>query len=161
MDAFFIEEKINHLLAEKFQEEDFTDCFLVGIELHKNKLDVFIDSDSGLSLRQCQGVSRYLESYLDEEQVLGEKYTLEVSSPGLSRPLKMVRQYKKNIGRKLKIALQDGTEKTAELKAVGESSITVEEILTVREKKKKKKITVQTELPFDEINKAIVVIGFK
>ncbi|HFA47458.1 MAG TPA: hypothetical protein ENJ95_00415, partial [Bacteroidetes bacterium] len=152
MDAFFIEEKINHLLAEKFQEEDFTDCFLVGIELHKNKLDVFIDSDSGLSLRQCQGVSRYLESYLDEEQVLGEKYTLEVSSPGLSRPLKMVRQYKKNIGRKLKIALQDGTEKTAELKAVGESSITVEEILTVREKKKKKKITVQTELPFDEIN---------
>ena len=162
MDVFFIEEKINHLLAEKFQEEHFKDCFLVGTELHtNNKLEVYIDSDSGLSLEKCQKISRYLESFIDEENWLGEKYTLEVSSPGLSRPLKLKRQYKKNIGRSLEITLKDGIVKTAELKEVHEGGIKVEELVVVKEGKKKKKMVVQTELPFEEIKKTLVVISFK
>ena len=160
--VLFIEEKINLLLTEKFQEEDFKDFFLVGIELHKNnKLDVFIDSDSGLPLDKCRQISRYLESYLDEEQWLGEKYTLEVSSPGLTRPLKLKRQYAKNIGRSLEVTLTDGTVKTAELKAVDDEGIQVEETVVVKEGKKKKKMVVQTDLHFDNIKKALVVISFK
>ncbi len=162
MEVFFIEEKINHLLAAKFQEEDFADCFLVGLELHKgNKLEVFIDSDSRLSLAKCQKVSRYLESYIDEENWLGEKYTLEVSSPGLSKPLKLKRQYKKNIGRQLDVTLNDGTGKIGELKSVSESSITLEEQVVVKDGKKKKRMVIQAELPFDEIKKTLVVISFK
>ena len=162
LEVFFIEEKINHLLAEKFQEEDFKDFFLVGIELHKNnKLDVFVDSDSGLALDKCRQISRYLEGYLDEEKWLGEKYTLEVSSPGLTRPLKLKRQYKKNIGRSLEITLSDGSVKTAELKEVNEQGIKVEEWVVVKEGKKKKKMMVESDLLFENIKKALVVISFK
>ena len=162
MDAFFIEEKINHLLAAKFQEENFTDCFLVGAELLKdNKLEVYVDSDTGLSLGKCQKISRYLESYIDEENWLGEKYTLEVSSPDLTRPLKLKRQYKKNVGRSLEMTLADGTVKTAQLIEAGEEAIKVEELVVIKEGKKKKKMLVQTELPFENIKKALVVISFK
>ncbi len=112
-------------------------------------------------MAKCQKVSRYLESYIDEGNWLGEKYTLEVSSPGLSKPLKLKRQYKKNIGRQLDVTLEDGTGKIGELKAVAESSITLEEQVVVKEGKKKKKMVVQTELPFDKIKKTLVVISFK
>ena len=162
MDVFFIEEKINHLLAEKFQEEGFESCFLVGIELHKhNKLDVFVDSDSGLALDTCRQISRFLEGHLDEEKWLGEKYTLEVSSPGLERPLKLKRQYKKNIGRNLEMTLEDGSVKTATLKEVNDDGILVEETVVIKEGKKKKKEIVQTNLLFENIKKALVVISFK
>ena len=108
-----IEQKIEDLLSEKFKETDFDDFFIVAIKLHtNNKLEVFIDSDSSLPLSKCQQISRYLESYIDTHQWLGEKYILEVSSPGISRPLTLVRQYKKNIGRKLAVNfLEDGKQK--------------------------------------------------
>src|SRR5690625_6104146 len=82
-------------------------------------------SDSGMTLAKCQAFSRHIESYLDETLVLGEKYELDVSSPGLDRPLKLVRQYHNNIGRDLKVWLEDGTtvrrseEHTSELQSRG------------------------------------------
>ena len=83
-----IEAKIESLLQDKFKEEGFTDCFLLEVKLHANrKLDVFIDSDTGITFGKCQTISRYLEQYLDEEGWLGESYVLEVSSPGVGRPL--------------------------------------------------------------------------
>ena len=89
-----LEEKIVELLEEKFKEEEFADCFLIEIKLHKhNKLDIFLDSDTGITFQKCQRISRYLESYIDEGGWLGEKYVIEVSSPGLTRPLKLRRQY--------------------------------------------------------------------
>ena len=162
LEVFFIEEKINHLLAEKFQEEDFADCFLVGTELHKdNKLEVFVDCDNGMCLYKCQKISRYLEGFIDEENWLGEKYTLEVSSPDLTRPLKLKRQYLKNIGRSLEITLTDDTVKTAQLIEVNEDGIKIEELIVVKEGKKKKKTLVQTDVPFENIKKTMVVISFK
>jgi ribosome maturation factor RimP len=161
VDAFFIEEKINELLAAKFQEETFKDCFLVEFNLHRgNKLEVFIDCDSGLTLEKCQQISRYLESYIDEQGWLGEQYVLEVSSPGLSRPLKFSRQFVKNIGRELEITLNEGIVKKGVLKSVGETSVILEETTIISGEKKKNKMVVQTELPFAHIKKAMVVISF-
>lgn len=161
MDAFFIEEKIHELLAAKFQEETFKDCFLVEFNLLRgNKLEVFVDCDSGLTLDKCQQLSRFLEFHIDEQGWLGENYVLEVSSPGLSRPLKFKRQYLKNRGRDLEITLSEGTIKTGTLKSVGESSIFLEEQIILTEGKKKKRTVVQTELSFDHIKKAMIVIRF-
>jgi len=161
LDSFFIEEKIHELLAAKFQEETFQDCFLVEFNLHNgNKLEVFIDSDSGLTLDKCQRISRYLEAHIDEEGWLGEKYVLEVSSPGLGRPLKLKRQYLKNIGRKVEVTLTNAEVKTGVLKAADESAITLEEIVVITVGKKKKKETVQTEIPFDNIKKTMIIISF-
>lgn len=162
MDIFLIEEKISGLLAAKFQEEDFNDCFLVSTELHKdNKVEVFVDSDSGISLEKCQKISRYLEGYIDGENWFGDNYTLEVSSPDLSRPLKLKRQYKKNIGRTLELTLTNGTVKTAVLRESDEEKIKIEETQTVSDGKKKKQITATLELPYEQIKKTLVVISFK
>ena len=79
----------------------------------------------------------------------------------MTRPLKLKRQYIKNIGRSLEIKLADGTVKTAELKAVNDEGIQIEEIVVVKEGKKKKKMVVQSDLHFDNIEKALVVISFK
>lgn len=162
LEAFFLEEKIYELLAAKFQEEAFQDCFLVEFNLSggAHRLEVFIDCDSGLTHEKCRQISRYLESYIDQEGWLGEKYTLEVSSPGLTRPLKLGRQYHKNIGRKVTVTLNDGTTKTGTLKAASDTTITVEEEVTTKEGKKKKTTVVQTELPFERIKKTMIVISF-
>jgi ribosome maturation factor RimP len=162
VDLFFIEEQIQGLLAAKFQEETFQDCFLVEINLHQgNKLEVFVDCDSGLTLDKCQQLSRYLESHIDEAGWLGESYVLEVSSPGLGRPLKLLRQYQKNIGRKVEATLKEnGSIKTGILKTVSEGGFTIEETLKVKEGNKNIKKTVLTELPFDSVKKTMIVISF-
>jgi ribosome maturation factor RimP len=157
-----VEERISDLLEEKFQEEGFTDCFLVDMNLNTagNKLEVFIDSDSGITFEKCQSVSRHLETYLDEEKPLGEKYTLEVSSPGVDRPLKLPRQYHKNIGRKVEVTPKEGKPQTGTLVEVTDFAITIEEKVKIREGKKTRRELVQTLIPFEDIEKTIVKITF-
>ena len=99
-----VEGKITQLLEQKFKEEDYQDCFLVEVNLKgNNRLEVYIDRDEGLSISICKKISRYLEETLDSQLWLGEKYTLEVSSPGVDRPLKLRRQYIKNVGRNFEV----------------------------------------------------------
>jgi ribosome maturation factor RimP len=155
-------EQIARLLEEKYaSDEAFHDCFTVEIELKPgNKLNVFIDADSGIDFDKCRLASRYLESYIDANGWLGEKYTLEVSSPGLSRPLKFIRQYRKNIGRTLDVTLLDKNQHTGTLKAVEEDKITITHTAVERDGKKKKEIEVETVIPVAEIEKALVKPAF-
>jgi len=156
-----LEKKIEKLLLEKFKEEEFADCFIVEIILHEhNKLDVFVDCDSALDFRKCQRLSRYLEGFIDEEGWLGEKYTLEVSSPGLTRPLKFPRQYTKNIGRDFKVKQIEGKEEEGTLIAVSDEGIVLEKKVRIKEGKKKRTEIVQTPIAFDNIKKAKVKISF-
>ncbi len=156
-----VEHKIKNLLDEKFVEEAFNDCFVVEIKLSaSNQLDVYIDSDSSLTFARCQKISRYLETYLDEEQWLGERYTLNVSSPGISRPLKFTRQYQKNVGRKVEVTLKEGTHMEGILKEMTDDAITIEAKVRIKEGKKKKTSIVQTIIPFDDIQQTIVKITF-
>jgi ribosome maturation factor RimP len=157
-----LEEKIVELLEEKFKEEEFTDCFLIDIKLHKhNKLDIFLDSDTGITFRKCQRISRYLESFIDEEGWLGEKYVLEVSSPGLTRPLKLRRQYLKNIGRKVEVNLLEGKPMAGKLIEVNEEAIVIEREEKFKEGKKTIKKMVQIPIPFENIKKTVVTISYK
>ncbi|MCB0606071.1 MAG: ribosome maturation factor [Lewinellaceae bacterium] len=156
-----VEEKIVDLLDAKFSEPSFSDCFLIDLQLHANrKLEIFIDSDSGVTFEKCQQISRYLESYLDTEGWLGDDYTLEVSSPGASRPLKFLRQYPKHLGRTLEISLADGEVKKGVLKAVSAEVVSLEEEQTVKDGKKKKKIVLLHEIPFDQIKQSIIKVSF-
>lgn len=156
-----IESKIESLLEAKFQEEGFTNCFLIEVKSHaNNKLDVFIDSDTGVTFETCQQISRYLEQYLDEEGWMGDSYVLEVSSPGVSRPLRLRRQYPRNIGRRVEVSLKDGNKKEGTLVAVGEEDITVEEKIRIKEGKRKKTQALQIRIPFEDIKKTVVKISF-
>ncbi len=156
-----MEKKISRLLEEKFKEPAFSDCFVIDVALEGgNKLRVFVDSDSGITLKKCQQINRYLKKHIEEQGWLGDNYSIEVSSPGLSRPLQYFRQYRKNIGRSIQVKLSDGSKTEGVLTAATEKQIILEQLITVKEGKKKKKQKIQKEIAFEEIKKAIVKITF-
>lgn len=154
-----IVKEIEQLLAVKFEESEFEDCFLIEIKLPKpNKLEVFLDADSGITFERCQRISRYLESYIDTNNWLGENYVLEVSSAGIDRPLKMLRQYKKNIGRKIEISQKEGNTIEGKLLEVDENQVTVE--APVKKEGEKKAVLSPIAIPFDNIKKAVIRISW-
>ena len=156
-------ERITQLLEEKFAtDEAFADCYIVDIELKPNqRLYVFADSDSGFTFEKCQRLSRYLENPLDTNGWLGEKYLLEVSSPGIERSLKFPRQYKKNIGRTLAITLNDKTQYSGTLQSADEEQVVLVNTVIERDEKKKKTIViVETPIRYEQIEKALVKLGF-
>lgn len=153
-------EQITTLLDKKFEEEEFSDCFLVEANHNNTKLELFIDSDSNITFEKCRKISRYLEAFIDEKGWLGEKYTLEVSSPGITRPLKFKRQYLKNIGRKMEIKVKEEGKKKGLLIKVTDDHVYLEEKVRVKEGKKKVNKVLTHEIAFDNIEKAIVKFSF-
>ena len=155
-------ERIGQLLEGKYaSDEMFADCFTVEVELKPgNKLFIYADSDSGLSLEKCQKLSRFVEHQLDENGWLGETYGIEVSSPGIDRPLKFPRQFLKNVGRTLAIRTKDKVEHLAEMKSADETQIVLTQIVVERDGKKKIKKEVETPIPYDQIEKAVVKLPF-
>lgn len=146
-----IEGLLSEALEHRFLQDDLADCFVVAIEIAKNdKVTVYIDADSTLSLERCRIVSRYLEKLIEENAWLGEKYILEVSSPGVDRPLKLPRQYVKNIGRRIRIIDKEGRMYEGKLIDVDVDSFVIEV-------KNKKKIT----WSYDGIIEAKILISFK
>jgi len=156
-------ERIARLLEEKYAaDEAFADCFTVGIELKSApKLYVFADSDSGMTFEKCQKLSRYLESHLDTNGWLGDKYLLEVSSPGIGRPFKFLRQYLNNLGRNVEVILKDKTSQTGLLKAADESQVVLVQKVVEREGNKKKEVEKETAIPFEQIEKTTVKLFFE
>jgi len=148
--------KINKLLEARFEEEDLLDCFVVDIRLEQSKvLKVFIDSDDHLGYSKCKRVSRFLEENIEENNWLPENYRIEVSSPGAEKPLKMLRQYKKHIGRTLIVETTTEENYEGELTHIEKDTITIE-VLT--DKKKKLKEAVQINL--SDVKKAKIKITF-
>jgi ribosome maturation factor RimP len=157
-----ITERIAHLLEEKYvADEAFADCFTVEIEFKPgNKLNIFADSDSGMTFEKCQKISRFLEEHLDTHGWIGDKYVLEVSSPGIGRPFKFLRQYRNNLGRNVLVTLKDKTQQTGLLKTAEEHQITIEQTVIEKDGKKKKEVKVDTILPFEQIEKTVVKLAF-
>ncbi|MEM7106329.1 MAG: ribosome maturation factor RimP [Bacteroidota bacterium] len=154
-----IGERVREILEDKFKEEGNEDLFLVDVKFNTSKkfLEVFVDSDTGLNIDRCAALNRALQAHIDEAGWLGESYTLDVSSPGVGKPLKLLRQYKKNVGRKLDIFLTEGKPVSGLLTKVEEESITIE---FEKGKKKKKELIVQ-QIPLEKIKKATVQVSFK
>jgi ribosome maturation factor RimP len=121
------------------------------------KITVWVDGDEGVSIDTCAEISRRLGKQLEDRELIPTAYTLEVSSPGIDQPLKLFRQYKQHMGRKLKVMLKDGTTKTGTLTQIQEDSI-----LLAEEKKTKKKEETQTpaEIKLADIDKTFVLVSF-
>lgn len=153
--------KITEMLENYFtDEEDFQDCFVVDVNHSNTKLDVFVDSDSAMTFRKCQRISRFIEAYLDEAQPLGEQYTLNVSSPGVDRPLKFQRQYVKNVGRTLEVTTTEGDTYKGLLKSVTPDHLLLTFKVRRKEGKRKKTVEEEVEIAFDAIKKSIVKTSF-
>lgn len=147
-DKNFIEEKVIEILGEG-------ELFLVEVKVSKNNnIQVFIDGDNGVKIQDCIDLSRQLEECLDRES---EDFELSVLSFGLEEPLKMQRQYVKNIGRSLQVENEEGS-------FTGTLMSANEECFTIELKKKGKKNTEnenQKTYNYKEIKSAKVVISFK
>lgn len=93
-------------------------------------LRAYIDKEGGINIDDCEMVSRAFEEKLDEADLIKEAYILEVSSPGLTRPLKKERDYKRNLGKLIEIHLykpKDGQKEfVGALKAYDAENVTVE-----------------------------------
>jgi ribosome maturation factor RimP len=150
-------EKVSNLLEEGLRDKP--SLFLVDLSISDSyKITVTLDGDNGVNLQDCIDVSRTLENNLDREE---QDYSLEVASAGVSTPLKLIRQYQKNVGRTLKVKTATETIE-AKLEAATDESIMLS--WTAREPKKvgKGKETVEhkREIPYSEIKEAIVIIIF-
>ncbi len=152
-----IEKRVTELVEEKIA--DRPDLFLVEVKmLPNNKLIIHVDGDQGISIQDCVAISRHVGFHLEEENTIATAYNLEVSSPGVGEPLKLNRQYIKNIGRDLSIKLADGQVKEGKLLEVDETLISIEE----KVKEKGKKVTlVNTQVPLTDIVETKVLISFK
>lgn len=143
-------------------EEKLTDAmFIVDLQVSVNNvISVLIDSDDGLSIGECIKMSRHIEHSLDRDE---EDFSLEVSSPGLTEPFKVLRQYKKYEGRDIEVKTNEGENLSGLLKSVNEKGIDLEITKRVRvEGKKKKTLVTQTlSFSFDQIKTAKCVISFK
>ena len=113
--------------------------FLVEVSIKPtNNVKVFIDGDAGISIDKCVQVNRALYKKFEELNFFPNgDFSLEVSSPGLDEPLKLERQYKKNIGRRVELLLNDGNKKEGRLVEMSADGILLEE---VRGEKKKKEL---------------------
>ncbi len=152
-----IEQRVTALVEEKIA--DRPDLFLVEVKMHGNgKLMILVDGDKGLSIQDCAAISRHVGFHLEEDNVIEHAYNLEVSSPGVDTPLKLQRQYMKNIGRSLGLKLKDGHKIEGKLLNASATEITLE--ILIKEKGKKAQ-TLERDIALEEIAESKVLISFK
>lgn len=146
-----IRNKILEILDQILLMDEFRDCYLVELNLNnRNRVEVFLDCDSGLSINKCVSISRLMSKELDSIDLIAEKYNLEVSSPGLDRPL-VKRQYVKNIGKFISVTDKNNNVYEGKLMNTDDDCIELE----IEDKKNKKLLTIN----FNEIELSKIILN--
>jgi ribosome maturation factor RimP len=151
-------EQILGIISEKIYSDE---VFVVDLKVSaSNKIQLQIDSISGIGIDYCVTVSKLIESSLDRES---EDFELEVSSPGLGQPFKVAQQYLKNIGREIQVTPFDGKQFSGILKSFIDGNIIVEcaEKVKVEGSKKRELVQVERKITQQEIKKAELIVKFK
>jgi ribosome maturation factor RimP len=151
-----LKDQVKQALEEKMKG---TETFLVDIKASYSKIAVFVDHPKGLKLEDCAEISRYLES---KPELLGafETHELEVSSPGMDEPLKVLKQYEKRIGQEVSILMKDGIRKNGTLKSANENEVVILETVHKKGAGKNTFQTVEHNVAMDEIKETKVVFNF-
>ena len=124
--------RVERFLIPIMEEHQFE---LVDVEWVKEAgtwyLWAYVDKEGGISVDDCEIVSRRLSDWLDKEDFITESYILEVSSPGLGRPLKKEKDFARSLGKDVDVKLYRARDKrkdfTGVLKAYDEQTVTIEE----------------------------------
>jgi ribosome maturation factor RimP len=134
--------------------------FIVDITVKQgNKIIVLLDNDNGVSIKDCVEMSRHIESSLDREK---DDFELNVMSPGLTEPFKILRQYQKNIEKQVDVTTKEGKKLTGKLVSANEEGIELESKVKekVEGKKGKQLIINNIKLTFSQIKETKIVISF-
>lgn len=151
-------EQIEQLVIPKINEEGL---FLVEITISpSNHISVSVDGDKGVTIDQCIALSRHIEGNLDRDV---EDFELEVSSSGLGQPLKVLRQYTKNINHDVDVVLKNGQKLSGKMVDANEEGISLEVTKNVllEGKKRKQLVTEIVPLKYTEIKTTKVVVSFR
>ncbi|MEO6220524.1 MAG: ribosome assembly cofactor RimP [Ginsengibacter sp.] len=148
--------KIRDFLDKNLTQSE-TD-FLVDVKINQgNNIIVLLDADDGITIQKCSQVNKVLYKYIEETEFFpGGNFSLEVSSPGIDEPLKLHRQYKKNIGRNVQVLINDGTSEEGKLIEVNDNEIIIEQ----KEGKGSKLISNLKTISFNQIKHTKVLITF-
>jgi ribosome maturation factor RimP len=143
---------VTDLLAEE------PTLFLVELKVNvTNDIKVFLDGDQGISIDKCVRINRAMYKQIEELGIFpNNNFGMEVSSPGVDEPLKLHRQYVKNIGKKVEVTFLDNKKQEGTLIAVNEVGITIQ----YTEGKGKKAVIKTDEIAFVQINTVVVLIVF-
>jgi len=147
IDKFAIKEVVEDFLKS-------SENYLVNIDIKPdNTIVVEIDNDKAVSIDDCVALSAYIESKFDREK---EDYALEVGSAGIGQAFKILRQYRKNVGKEIEVVAKSGIKYIGILKTVDDKQI----VLTIQKQIKpegaKRKVTVEEDVAFlyEEIKSA-------
>lgn len=150
--------EIERIVGEFVENQIFLIEVVQGGTPKAPKITVIIDSDQGVTIKECTSVSRKLNKYLEETVYAEGNYSLEVTSPGADKPIKVNRQYNKSIGRSFKVLLESGRELEGQLKAVDEEGILLYYEKLEKVNNKKVKTPIEEKVNYSEIKKANVII---
>lgn len=151
-------ELIENIVKPKLEEENL---FLVDISINpSNNIIIILDGDNGVSIDSCVAISRLIESSLDRD---AEDFELEVTSAGLGQPLKIFRQYIKNIGRDVEVVSKTGEKLKGTIISADNNGFLLQctKKVSVEGSKKKQEITEQVNLEYDKVKATKVVVNFK
>jgi len=151
-----IKEDITHLVEEKIAS---TDNFLVEVKVSPGKIVVTIDHPKGVKIEDCVAINRYIHEKLDETDLF-DRYELEVGSPGMEEPLKILPQFKKRIGQNVSVITFDGLKHTGVLVTVDENNLELLEEFKTGAGKKKETQKKNNIIPFSEIKETRVIFSF-
>ena len=149
---------VNQIIEEYLQGSEL---YLVDLKITQdNRVLIEIDAFKGVSLDDCIGLNRFIESKIDREI---EDYELEVSSAGLTEPFKVLKQYEKNIGKEVEVLTTEGKKMTGVISQVAEEQfgLTIEK--NMKQEGAKRKTTVKEELllSYKNIKTTKLIIRFK
>jgi len=146
-----LKEILKQRLLPLIQEEnlELVELEFIGRPPH-SILRVFVDKIGGVNIKECTRLSQKLSDYLDTEDLIENRYTLEVSSPGLERPLLSLDDFKRKTGESVRIYIKTSTDKLMEIKG---------EITDVGEGGVRLKVENKVEIiPWEKIDKGKIII---
>ena len=151
------EGRVRQLLGDFFDKRP--DLFMISCKISPDsKIEIVIDGDKSVSIQDCLDCSRAVENHLDREE---EDFELSVLSAGLSNPLQLPRQFRKNIGQELETVLAD-RKINGTLTDADDESITLE--WTERRPKAvgkgKETVGLKEKIFYNDIEKAVIIIKF-
>lgn len=163
MNSISLQERLEQMVAAMLDGNE--DYFLVDLKvLPGNNIKVILDADSGVSIDKCVNYNRFLYKQIEADGLFPEgDFALEVSSPGVDEPLKLDRQYRKNMGRLVEVVLKDGSKKEGKLVELTETGLVIEETRGKNPSGKptgKKKETVIHNIPFTDVKTTKVQVVF-
>jgi ribosome maturation factor RimP len=149
-------EEVKKIAEQHLATGQFLVDVIVTAKKGPKKVMILADADQGFTIDDCATLSRLVSKELDDKGLIDDNYFLEVSTPGVDHPLKLNRQFVKNIGRSLKVRLKETTVEGKLTEVTADKIVLLQEIGSG-----KKKETKSEELLIADIEKAFVQISFK